>query len=76
MRDHRRADQSQTVEAIAPPSACPSCRGSDITTTSKNVNTETYWRCVACGEVWNVGRRETTSRRSTFDPFRSDPFRR
>jgi transposase-like protein len=39
------------------PTACPSCRSTDLKTTSKTVDEATYWRCAACGEVWNAGRR-------------------
>jgi hypothetical protein len=28
----------------------------DIKTTSKEVNVSTYWRCAACGQIWNAGR--------------------
>jgi hypothetical protein len=66
MRDRPTGGQSQAGEAIAP-SKCPACRSSDITTTSKIVTAQAYWRCVACGEVWNVRRRGATRQ---FDPFR------
>ncbi len=49
-------------EEIARPTACPSCRSKDLTTTSKTVTASTYWRCLACGEVWNAGRQEAASR--------------
>ncbi len=39
------------------PAACPVCRSTDLKTTSKTVDEATYWRCNACGEVWNAGRR-------------------
>jgi len=39
------------------PTACPACRSTDLKTTSKTVDEATYWRCAACGEVWNAGRR-------------------
>lgn len=35
---------------------CPFCRSTTITTTSKTVTQTTYWRCLACGEVWNPSR--------------------
>jgi len=38
------------------PKACPFCKSPDVTTTSKQVNVSTYWRCSACGEIWNPGR--------------------
>jgi len=39
-----------------PPANCPFCRSADVTTKSKVVNESTYWRCTACGEIWNPGR--------------------
>ena len=41
------------------PSVCPACRSSSVSTTSKSPDAESYWRCEACGEVWNVSRRRT-----------------
>jgi hypothetical protein len=70
MRDHYSRDHNEPQEPVIAPSACPACRGSDIKTTSKVVTAETYWRCVACGEVWNVRRRQA-SRNSRFGSFRS-----
>jgi transposase-like protein len=40
------------------PAACPSCRSSAITTTAKNPDASSYWRCNTCGEIWNVSRRD------------------
>ena len=46
----------QPAETITSPIACPFCDSVDITTTSKEVNVSTYWRCTACGQIWNAGR--------------------
>jgi hypothetical protein len=46
------------------------CRSSEIVTTSKAATEASYWRCTACGEVWNVGRRKA-SRYSSPGPYRS-----
>jgi hypothetical protein len=27
-----------------------------VATTSKAVTLSTYWRCTACGQIWNVSR--------------------
>jgi len=35
------------------PTACPACRSSSITTTSKSPSSDSYWRCARCGEIWN-----------------------
>jgi transposase-like protein len=60
---------TQPGETIAPPDACPFCRSRDIATTSKAVDASSYWRCTACGQIWNAfrlqqGRRTTSSRYS------------
>ena len=49
--------------AIVAPKACPFCNSVDVTTTSKAVNVSTYWRCTACGQIWNVGRLRYGQRR-------------
>ena len=51
---HEGSDKVQPVER---PARCPVCRSVDLTTTSKVVDSATYWRCQACGEVWNAARR-------------------
>jgi len=43
------------------PSQCPKCRSVEVTTVSKVVTAESYWRCGGCGEVWNAGRRREGS---------------
>ena len=43
----------------APPTNCPSCRGRNLTTTAKAIDKNTYWRCLGCGEVWNLARRQS-----------------
>lgn len=45
----------------AQPSACPGCRSRSITTTARKPDENSYWRCDACGEVWNAGRRKAVS---------------
>jgi transposase-like protein len=51
------------TESVAPgpiivPVHCPMCRSKEVTTVSKVVTAESYWRCAGCGEVWNAGRRQ------------------
>lgn len=70
MRDHYTRDRGRPDPPPAAPSACPACRSSDITTMSKVVTPESYWRCRTCGEVWNVARRNP-SRYSTPGSYRS-----
>jgi transposase-like protein len=40
----------------SPPDTCPFCRSHDVTTTSKSIDEKTYWRCGACGQIWNPSR--------------------
>jgi len=47
------------ADKVHPPSACPACRSTELTTTSKTITSASYWRCLACGEIWNAGRLET-----------------
>ncbi|MBI2186256.1 MAG: hypothetical protein HYU37_03920 [Acidobacteria bacterium] len=35
---------------------CPMCQSDQVSTTSKSVTEATYWRCHACGEIWNQSR--------------------
>jgi transposase-like protein len=57
-------DQSNrpTPEPAAPAPLCPACRSTDVTTGTAVATVQSYWRCLACGEVWNVGRRESQPR--------------
>jgi transposase-like protein len=48
-----------TTGAIVPPLVCPVCRSPEPVAASKPIDASTYWRCRKCGEVWNVGRRQT-----------------
>jgi transposase-like protein len=46
---------------IIVPAQCPKCRSKDVSTVSKVVSAESYWRCGGCGEVWNAGRRREST---------------
>ena len=56
-------------DVTAPPTQCPSCRSPEVRTTSKVVTSEAYWRCEACGEVWNDGRRRAGDRYTVGRPW-------
>ena len=56
------------------PTRCPSCRSSDLVTTSKVVSADAYWRCCACGEVWNATRLRAASNKAAA-AFAGDPWR-
>jgi hypothetical protein len=49
-------------EPTPTPTACPFCQSSKITTPSEKVDANTYWRCDACGQMWNVERQRATNR--------------
>jgi len=57
--------RTTSQEHPAPPTPCPACRSRDVHATDKTTSAATYWRCATCGEVWNPGRRDT----STYRPF-------
>ena len=46
--------------AATVPSVCPDCRSPSISTTAKSPDANAYWRCAACGEVWNMSRRDSS----------------
>ena len=60
--DRNTDNENDPGRTIAPPTACPACRSSRLSTTSKVVTAYSYWRCDACGEVWNAGRLATGRR--------------
>ena len=43
------------------PAHCPKCRSQAVTTVSKVISADSYWRCGGCGEVWNAGRRREST---------------
>jgi transposase-like protein len=57
-----KAFRTQAEKSVEAPKRCPACRSEELTTTSKVISAETYWRCSRCGEVWNANRREHGSR--------------
>ena len=54
-------NETITPGPVVVPSQCPKCRSLEVTTVSKVVTAESYWRCSGCGEVWNAGRRREAS---------------
>jgi len=63
-----RTTRESETGADAP--SCPACRSRDVMTTSKVANADSYWRCIACGEVWNAARLKAGSRYRRDEPFR------
>jgi predicted Zn finger-like uncharacterized protein len=65
MAIHPEWDRQQRVPEPAEsdanaPTKCPACQSAALTTASKSPDRESYWRCTACGEVWNPSRVRTT----------------
>ena len=70
MRHREYPESTEAAAPVAAPTQCPECRSPDVKTTSKMVTANSYWRCEACGEVWNVERLKAGSRYADFRPFR------
>ena len=52
-RDERRSTApSSNTDTIAP-DRCPTCKSASIVTTEKSPDSNSYWRCTSCGDVWN-----------------------
>ena len=49
MNSYNRTDPSLPIDN---PSACPACQSASVTTTEKNPDVNSYWRCKRCGEIW------------------------
>ena len=64
--DFDRRSEPPAVQTV--PSVCPACRSTAISTTAKSPDANAYWRCAACGEVWNMSRRDSS--RSGASPWR------
>jgi transcription elongation factor Elf1 len=62
--------EPKSPDELEVPSRCPACRSQDVKTTSKVASSDAYWRCEACGEVWNVARHRAGSRYAHDRPFR------
>lgn len=45
------------------PASCPFCHSPNVMTASEKADESAYWRCKACGDMWNVGRLETSTNR-------------
>ena len=56
---HPTANSPDSVAPPTPPAVCPACQSSAIVTAAKIPDAESYWRCTACGEMWNVSRSQT-----------------
>ena len=52
---------TQTEHDVQRPEACPFCQSKAVGTLAKVITDSTYWRCQACGEMWNPQRLERTT---------------
>jgi transcription elongation factor Elf1 len=56
-------------EPLPAPTACPFCASAKIANPGEKANNASaYWRCEACGELWNVARLRTRQSRQNFPP--------
>lgn len=51
------ADDAAAASRVTPAS-CPFCQSPNVKTKTAagKVDPDSYWRCEACGEMWNAGR--------------------
>lgn len=63
--DTKRIAVAPDSAAAHPPAAldCPFCGSTQTTTTSKSPDDRSYWRCRACGDIWNASRLTASKRR-------------
>jgi transposase-like protein len=54
--------------SIEIPTRCPACQSAAISTAAATADVNAYWRCAACGEVWNAARRAAAT--SAHRPWR------
>lgn len=62
--NHSAPKPSESSGPPTTPPMCPSCRSRATVTTSATPDDASYWRCTACGEVWNVARVEVNRGRA------------
>jgi transposase-like protein len=58
-----RGARASDAPAIELPTRCPACRSPEISSGTATPDVNAYWRCAACGEVWNAARRGTATGR-------------
>ncbi|HTI43071.1 MAG TPA: hypothetical protein VL693_14695 [Vicinamibacterales bacterium] len=56
--DYLRSQSGDRPEAALRPSACPECGSRALGTLAKVITADTFWRCAACGTVFNRKRRQ------------------
>jgi transposase-like protein len=58
---------SPAPDPPAAPTACPFCRSPKVTAAGEKFDASTYWRCEACGEMWNLARLQSDTHRYKYD---------
>jgi len=53
MKPASELDKSPTTPAAT---SCPVCRSKQVSTSNKSQRLDAYWRCEACGHIWNPAR--------------------
>jgi hypothetical protein len=65
-RDGSQDDMSTPPRDTEPPppdpTSCPFCRATTLRSPGEKFDANAYWRCEACGEMWNAARLQTSSR--------------
>jgi len=56
---------SETLDPTPNPTICPFCGSAKISVPRTKVDASTYWRCEACGQMWNVSRQKVAARGSS-----------
>jgi hypothetical protein len=54
-----RGGETTTDDRVLRPNECPDSGSKSIGTLAKIITVDTYWRCQACGAVWNETRSRT-----------------
>ncbi len=62
-RDRLSRTDEPAASEVAVVTECAFCHSTRVSTTSKTVTEATYWRCLACGEIWNPSRAVAANRR-------------
>jgi ribosomal protein L37AE/L43A len=57
----QRRPSEATEQVVQRPAACPFCESKAVGTLAKVITASTYWRCQACGEMWNPERLQRTT---------------
>jgi len=60
MSDFRSGTSADAPSKVPiPVESCPTCQSTAVVTTAKIPDSDSYWRCTACGDIWNPKRQST-----------------